>query len=80
MNLPRRNLLKLTGAAALASAFARGAGTDGFDLNALIQPVPEGAKFSDPEFNIWCGSMVRDDAGKCHLLYSRWPSKLGHLA
>jgi len=50
------------------------------DFNPMIQPVPVSAKFSDPEFNIWCGTMVRDDAGKCHLFYSRWPSKLGHLA
>ncbi|TAE73188.1 MAG: sucrase [Verrucomicrobia bacterium] len=54
--------------------------TPELDLSQQIQPVPEFAKFSDSEFNVWCGSMVRDDSGKCHLFYSRWPKKLGHLA
>ena len=26
---------------------------------------------------VWCGSMVRDDAGLCHLLFSRWPVERG---
>jgi hypothetical protein len=47
------------------------------DLRAWLQPAPKSAQFSDPEYYIWCGSMVRDDAGKCHLFYSRWPRKLG---
>ena len=52
------------------------------DLNLaeLIQPVPTNATFRDAQFNIWCGSMVRGDDGKCHLFYSRWPRALGHLA
>ena len=50
------------------------------DLRAALQPTPAFAKFSDPDYNVWCGSMVRDDEGKCHLLYSRWPKALGHLA
>ena len=50
------------------------------DLGAMIQPVPPGAKFADPDYYIWGGSMVRGDDGKCHLLYSRWPRKLGHNA
>jgi hypothetical protein len=50
------------------------------DLAALIQPTPETAKFIDPDYYIWCGSMVRGDDGKYHLFYSRWPRKLGHYA
>lgn len=50
------------------------------DFTSLIQPVPARAKFSDPDFYIWGASMVRDDNGVCHLLYSRWPRELGHDA
>jgi hypothetical protein len=50
------------------------------DFAAMIQPIPETAKFSDPDYYIWCGTMVRGDDGKCHLYYSRWPRKLGHYA
>ena len=51
-----------------------------YDFTKMIQPVPPTAKFEDPGFIVWCGSMVRDEAGKCHLFYSRWPSRLGHYA
>ena len=54
--------------------------SDGPDFAAMIQPVPESAKFSDPDYYIWCGTMVRGDDGRCHLFYSRWPRKLGHYA
>lgn len=52
----------------------------GFDFNAMLRPVPATAKFSDPDYYIWCGTMVKGDDGKCHLFYSRWPRKLGHNA
>jgi len=51
-----------------------------YDFSKMIQPVPISAKFEDPGHIVWCGSMVRDDQGKYHLLYSRWPRKLGHYA
>ena len=51
-----------------------------YDFNAMLQPVPATAKFSDPSFNIWCGSAVKGDDGTYHMFYSRWPRKLGHLA
>lgn len=51
-----------------------------YDFNAMLQPVPATAKFSDPEYNIWCGSAVKGDDGKYHMFYSRWPRKLGHYA
>ena len=50
------------------------------DIAKKMQPVPESAIFSDPDYNVWCGSMVEGDDGKYHLFYSRWPKKLGHLA
>lgn len=50
------------------------------DLSAWLQPAPESAKFIDPDYYIWCGTMVRGDDGKYHLFYSRWPRRLGHYA
>lgn len=50
------------------------------DLGAMVQPVPMTARFSDPDFNIWCGAPIKGDDGKYHLFYSRWPRQLGHLA
>lgn len=50
------------------------------DFAAMIRPVPESAKLIDPDYYIWCGTMVRGDDGKYHLYYSRWPRKLGHNA
>ena len=43
-------------------------------------PVPLRARFSDPNYFIWCGSMVRDPEGTCHLFYSRWPRATGFNA
>lgn len=50
------------------------------DLGAMLKPVPATAKFEDPGFIVWCGTMLRDEHGKCHLYYSRWPRALGHYA
>lgn len=50
------------------------------DLATRMQPIPTSAVFSDPDYYIWGGSMVRGDDGKCHLYYSRWPRSLGHYA
>jgi hypothetical protein len=58
---------------------ARTASSD-YDFAGMIQPVPATGKFSDPDYYIWCGTLVRGDDGKCHLFYSRWPRKLGHNA
>ena len=51
-----------------------------YDFTKMIQPVPLSAKFEDPGYIVWCGTMVRDEQGKCHLFYSRWPRALGHYA
>jgi len=50
------------------------------DLHSMLQPVPESAKLIDPDYYIWCGTMVRGDDKQYHLYYSRWPRKLGHYA
>jgi hypothetical protein len=54
--------------------------THDLDLGARLQPVPRTAVFRDPEYYIWCGSMVRGDDGLCHLYTSRWPRALGFAA
>ncbi len=50
------------------------------DFSKWLQPVPRSAVFQDPDFNIWCGSMVAGDDGRFHLFYSRWPRSDRHLA
>ncbi len=50
------------------------------DFQKLLQPLPPPAKFSDPDYYIWCGSAVKGEDGKYHLFYSRWPRQLGHNA
>lgn len=89
MHFSRRDFLRLTGTAAavsftglaprLRAAPASVLGEDA-DLSQWLQAVPSGAVFEDPDWCIWCGSAVRGDDGKYHLFYSRWPSRLGHLA
>jgi len=45
------------------------------DLGAMVQPVPLAAKFTDPDWHIWCGAPTRTADGRCHLYFSRWPRK-----
>jgi hypothetical protein len=84
-SLSRRDFLRIT-ATGLAAAGARlsaapsAALGDAVDFSRWLQPVPAGAVFESPDWCIWCGSAVRGDDGNYHLFYSRWPSKLGHLA
>jgi hypothetical protein len=51
-----------------------------FTAAVSFQPVPARARFSHPDYHIWCGSMVRDSEGICHLFYSRWPRTAGFNA
>lgn len=51
-----------------------------FNFQQMIQPLPAVARFDDPTFDIWCGSMVSGDDSRYHLFYSRWPHALGHRA
>ena len=71
--------------APLAALHTEAAGTNdlasvGYDFADMIQPVPLTAKFSDPDYYIWCGTLVKGDDAKYHLFYSRWPRKLGFQA
>ncbi len=45
-----------------------------------LQPVPLRSRFSIAGYHVWCGSMVRDPEGLCHLFYSRWPCSAGFNA
>ena len=63
-----------------ALAQTNAAPRSGPDLAAMIQPVPLTAKFSDPDYYIWCGTLVKGDDAKYHLFYSHWPRKLGFSA
>ncbi len=53
---------------------------DSVDISRMVKPVPEANRFVLPDYNIWCGSMVRGNNGKYYLLYARWPKANGHYA
>jgi hypothetical protein len=65
---------------ALAALVCVAAPAAAYDFPALMRPLPATARFTEPGFIVWCGSLVRDEAGTYHLFYSRWPEKLGHYA
>lgn len=46
-------------------------------LGSGIGPLFARSVFTDPGYFVWCGSPIRDDAGRYHLLYSRWRLELG---
>jgi hypothetical protein len=48
------------------------------DFKSLMQPVPSYAKFTDPGYQVWCGSMIKGEDGKYYLFYSRWADSLKH--
>jgi len=50
------------------------------DFASLIQPSSPTGRFSDPDYFIWCGSVVEDDSGKWHLFYARWLRCFGFQA
>jgi len=53
---------------------------DEVDIFSGIQTVPTINIFQDPNYHIWCGSVVKGHNGKFYLLYSRWPLADGHYA
>lgn len=48
------------------------------NINQLIGKVPSYAKFTDPGYQVWCGSMIKGDDSNYYLYYSRWPDSLKH--
>jgi hypothetical protein len=77
--LPWKQVCLVAGLVA-ANAMTVASSAADLDLAAMIQSVPATAKFADPDYYIWCGTMVRGDDGVYHLFYSRWPRALGHNA
>ncbi|MEM7785479.1 MAG: glycoside hydrolase family protein [Planctomycetota bacterium] len=73
-------LLVSTSASAVQQPFDSKSRGQDLNFSEMLSLVPEKAKFIDEDFYIWGGSMVRDEDGICHLFYSRWPRKLGHMA
>ncbi len=51
---------------------------DDVDLSKMVQPLPEQNKFIDPNYNIWCGSVIKAKNGIYYMFYSRWPKSSGH--
>jgi predicted GH43/DUF377 family glycosyl hydrolase len=49
-----------------------------FNFNQWINKVPSYAKFTDPGYQVWCGSMIKGDDNQFYLFYSRWPDSLKH--
>jgi hypothetical protein len=47
------------------------------DLGARAQPLPEGNRFAEEGWFVWCGAPVLGGDGKYHLFYSRWPVEVG---
>ncbi|RME70193.1 MAG: hypothetical protein D6781_06890, partial [Verrucomicrobia bacterium] len=54
-----------------------GADTDDFDLSALMQAVAPENIFHDDEYFNWGSSIVKDDTGTYHLIYSQMPREHG---
>ena len=73
--------MSLLGLGSMAGVnFAGEPKADVSDLSCWIRPLGDEGIFSDPDWNIWCGSAIIGSDGRYHLYYSRWPRRLGHLA
>lgn len=79
MSIPKFARVLALGIALFSTGVSQAPARD-LDLSSMVQPVPVSAVFRDPGFHIWDGSIIRDDAGKYHLFYSRWPEELGQNA
>ncbi|WP_316793353.1 glycoside hydrolase family protein [Pedobacter frigoris] len=53
---------------------------DNVEIFSMIQPIPLTNIFSDKDYDIWCGSVIKGKNGKFYMFYSRWPRKDGHYA
>lgn len=65
---------------AAAEPTAAAAAGDAPDMSNWLQPLRDTSVFSDPEYNIWCGSVVEGGDGRFHMFYSRWKRSDGHNA
>jgi len=69
--------LRSSGCLILGLLFQTAASATELDLGTLVQPVPLDARFSHPDYFIWCGAPTKGADGKYHLYYSRWPVSKG---
>lgn len=53
---------------------------DAVDISAMLRPIPDKNIFTDPVYNIWCGSVIKAKNGQYYMFYSRWPRSEGHFA
>lgn len=76
-----KNLLKLIALTALLSTsiFAQSK-KDDLNLEALLQPADPSLFVRDDVYYNWCNSIIKDDQGKYHLFYSRWPKSIGFFS
>lgn len=51
--------------------------TDDLDLSAMIRPADPALFVRDSVYYNWCNSIIKDDGGRYHLFYSRWPKSIG---
>lgn len=68
------NLLLRTISACLLFLICKYAMSQELNFQKMIQKVPVKAKFTDPGYHVWCGSMVKSGS-KYYLFYSRWPAR-----
>lgn len=60
------------------SAFSQS--TDDLNLSKMIRPADPALFVHDSVYYNWCNSIIKDDQGKYHLFYSRWPKSIGFMA
>src|SRR5690606_26333140 len=53
---------------------------DNVNIYELVRPIPTENVFYDPNFHIWCGSVVKGKDNQYYMFYSRWPKAKGHSA
>lgn len=51
--------------------------TDDLELGKMMEPADPALFVRDMGYFNWCNSVIRDEAGKYHLFYSRWPRSAG---
>jgi hypothetical protein len=52
-------------------------GVEYMDLLFDVETLSSNAVFKLPGYQVWCGSMIQDIEGICHLFFSAWPEHSG---
>lgn len=63
----------------IIAGYTKAQQTDDLNLSKMIQPADSNLFIRDNYYN-WCNSIIKDDYGKYHLFYSRWPKQNGFFA